>query len=304
MPVSRKTLTATATVEEASRLRRLGFGICRILAKEKTPTYKGWTRASLEPGDFDRYPTANLGILGGTLSGNLVVVDPDRPEIRAEAAKRLPRTMTDGRPSSGPGHLYYRVTDVPDWATSPTPWASPSAWTSWGPGHRRFARRLSTIPASAGAGLSSRSISSPCPTSTCGPSSSNLHRTSAPSTPTGSTNVPVQPRPSRASHGYLMTAPSSALSPTWRVVRRPSVGRAATTLPCGRRGASSGASTSAPVPVSICYKSTTTCAATRPGRTRSCCTSARTPTTRRSTSRGAGSATGTGALQVLTQQVP
>ena len=28
--------------------------------------------------------------------------------------------MTDGRPSSGPGHLYYRVTDVPAWATAGT----------------------------------------------------------------------------------------------------------------------------------------------------------------------------------------
>ena len=100
-------------LDEATRLRSQGFGICRILASEKVPMYVGWTRASLEPADFEPYVNTNIGILGGALSGNLVIVDPDNAEIRAEAAKRLPRTMTDGRPSSGSGHFYFRVTDVP-----------------------------------------------------------------------------------------------------------------------------------------------------------------------------------------------
>jgi hypothetical protein len=108
----------THLLVEATRLRALGFGLCRVLPGEKVPTYKGWTRATLEPDDFEQFRDANVGILGGTLSGNLVVVDPDRPEIRAVAARCLPRTMTDGRRSSGPGHWYYRVTDVPAWATA------------------------------------------------------------------------------------------------------------------------------------------------------------------------------------------
>jgi hypothetical protein len=112
MPIS----PHSANVKATARLRGLGFGICRILAKEKIPTYKGWTLASLEPGDFEQFRDANLGILGGAISGNLV--DLDSAEVRAEAAKRLPRTMADGRPSSGPGHWYYRVTDVPTWATA------------------------------------------------------------------------------------------------------------------------------------------------------------------------------------------
>lgn len=105
----------TCMLDEAARLRDLGFGLCRILPSEKVPHYRGWTRFSLEPDQLRQYPSANMGILGGALSNDLVVVDPDRPEIRAEAARRLPRTMTDGR-ASGPGHLYYRVTDLPPWA--------------------------------------------------------------------------------------------------------------------------------------------------------------------------------------------
>ncbi len=108
----------TAMTEAVRRLRGLGFGLCRILANEKIPTYPGWTKSSVEAGDFDAHPSANLGILGGTLSGGLVIVDPDRPEVRAAALERLPRTMTDHRTSSSPGHLYYRVTDVPTWATA------------------------------------------------------------------------------------------------------------------------------------------------------------------------------------------
>ena len=50
----------TATVKAAARLRSLGFGICRILAKEKTPNYKGWTRASLEDGDFEQSAARTL----------------------------------------------------------------------------------------------------------------------------------------------------------------------------------------------------------------------------------------------------
>ncbi len=108
----------TPMTEAVRRLRSLGFGLCRILANEKIPTYAGWTKFSVEAGDFEAHPGANLGILGGTLSGGLVIVDPDRPEVRAAALERLPRTMTDHRASATPGHLYYRVTDVPTWATA------------------------------------------------------------------------------------------------------------------------------------------------------------------------------------------
>jgi hypothetical protein len=109
---------ATARRRAVERLRSCGFGVCRIVAGEKIPTYKRWTHASLESADFEHYPGANLGILGGTLSGNLVIIDADKPAIRAAAARWLPRTMTDGRPSTGSAHWYFRVTDVPTWAAT------------------------------------------------------------------------------------------------------------------------------------------------------------------------------------------
>jgi P4 family phage/plasmid primase-like protien len=82
------------------------------------PKYPCWTHASLEPADIEPYRGANLGILCGALSGNLVVPDLDNAEIRAEAGRRLPRTMCDGRPSTGPAHHYYLVTDIPQWAVA------------------------------------------------------------------------------------------------------------------------------------------------------------------------------------------
>src|SRR5262249_48313120 len=101
----------------AARLRSLGFGVCRILAGEKLPTYREWTKRSLEPTDFVLHQ-CNIGILAGRLSADLVIVDTDRPEVGKAAAKRLPRTMSDGRPSTGPAHWYFRVIDVPQWATA------------------------------------------------------------------------------------------------------------------------------------------------------------------------------------------
>jgi P4 family phage/plasmid primase-like protien len=112
MPVSKKSIL----FDEITRLRQQGFALCGIMAGEKVPRYKGWTRKTLEIANFIEQPSANIGILAGALSGNLVVIDLDKPEIRTEAAKRLPQTMSDGRPSCGPAHYYYRVVDIPPWA--------------------------------------------------------------------------------------------------------------------------------------------------------------------------------------------
>jgi hypothetical protein len=103
--------------DAAADLRKRRIAICRLLPGKKNPIDEGWTLASLEPEDFDNYPNANIGIQAGALSGNLVIVDPDTPEIGREAQKRLPRTMTDVvDPSGGKCHLSYRVTDIPPWA--------------------------------------------------------------------------------------------------------------------------------------------------------------------------------------------
>jgi hypothetical protein len=102
----------------AARLILLGFGVCRILKSDKIPKYPNWTHASLRARDFTRHEDPNIGILAGALSGNLVIVDADKPAIRAAAAAMLPRTMTDGRPSTAAAHWYFRVTAVPHWATA------------------------------------------------------------------------------------------------------------------------------------------------------------------------------------------
>jgi P4 family phage/plasmid primase-like protien len=105
-------------LDAVRELRAAGFGVCRILPGAKLPNYRGWTLASLEVEHFTNFPNANVGILGGTLSGNLWVVDFDRPELREAALSALPSTMVDGRVSTGPSHYYYRVTNVPGWATA------------------------------------------------------------------------------------------------------------------------------------------------------------------------------------------
>lgn len=123
MPTSLRTHLLGNLVSEVTRLRSLGFGLCDIMQGQKMPRYKKWNHFSREPDHFEHCVKnvpglPNVGILAGSLSGNLVIVDLDNADIRSAAAKCLPRTMTDGRPSTGPAHYYYRTTDIPAWATA------------------------------------------------------------------------------------------------------------------------------------------------------------------------------------------
>src|SRR5579871_6065720 len=91
--------TGKATVVAAAKhYRSLGYAIAFLAPGEKRPTHKRWTRHSQEPGDY--VDGANLGILTGRLSDDLVCVDLDSEESIAKAESFLPATsMIDGRKS-------------------------------------------------------------------------------------------------------------------------------------------------------------------------------------------------------------
>lgn len=103
--------TEPAAVTAARELRARGIGIVWILPNEKRPTEEGWTKRSQEPEDYT--PGANLGILTGRLSRDLVCVDLDAQAAIQTAWKHLPETgMIEGRPGKIDSHLYYRVTGI------------------------------------------------------------------------------------------------------------------------------------------------------------------------------------------------
>ncbi len=109
----------------AATLRARGFALCKPDAKEKAPTYEGWSAKSLDAADFN--DGDEVGILGGPLSdGNavahaLVIIDLDTAEAVARADGHLPPTgMAEGRPGKPRSHRYYLVPNdsIPLWAVS------------------------------------------------------------------------------------------------------------------------------------------------------------------------------------------
>jgi hypothetical protein len=117
----------------ATEYRRRGLAVCRLKPGEKRPTYKGWNRASLEPGDFGS--DDSIGIISGRLSGDLVCVDIDCREALAEADRYLPPTrMEEGRPGKPRSHRWFRVTDIPP------EWTATCAGGMGGPRTTQFAR--------------------------------------------------------------------------------------------------------------------------------------------------------------------
>src|SRR5262249_22768561 len=88
------------------------FALCRLRPGEKRPTYRGWNLKGLSPDEVQ--PDDNVGISTGRLSGDLVCVDLDHPEVVQRADEFLPFTdMGDGRPGKPRSHRWYRVTDTP-----------------------------------------------------------------------------------------------------------------------------------------------------------------------------------------------
>jgi Bifunctional DNA primase/polymerase, N-terminal len=121
--------------EWAAEYRSRALAICRLKPGEKRPTYKGWNRASLEPGDFG--PADSIGIISGRLSGDLVCIDIDCREALAEADRYLPATrMEEGRKGKPRSHRWFKVTDIPpEWTATAT-----CAGGMGGPRTTQFAR--------------------------------------------------------------------------------------------------------------------------------------------------------------------
>jgi len=133
-PSRSTTPDAPDSAEAARALRKLGFGLCRIDAREKKPTYKEWATRSLEPEDFDAGD--QIGILGGPLSDAgrtghaLGILDLDSEAAIERADRYLPGTaMCEGRASKPRSHRYFLVPcdSIPASELSNAPQAAPAA---------------------------------------------------------------------------------------------------------------------------------------------------------------------------------
>lgn len=89
-----------------------GLAVAGIVDQEKRPTQRDWTLRSEYAHSFrDQY--ANIGIMCGRLSGDLVCIDLDSFEALKDADQFLPKTgMIEGRPGKPKSHRYFRVTHI------------------------------------------------------------------------------------------------------------------------------------------------------------------------------------------------
>jgi|DEB0MinimDraft_6_1074348.scaffolds.fasta_scaffold00749_12 hypothetical protein len=93
---------------EAETLIKEGFALARISQGGKNPMDERWTLKSMRPCDFRG--GYSLSIMGGPLSGGLVILDLDDNRILEPARRIMPHTdMKDGRKGREEAHWYYRV---------------------------------------------------------------------------------------------------------------------------------------------------------------------------------------------------
>jgi len=92
-----------------------GFSVIPLKPKDKIPLIPSWTQFQVERADREQlgewwrtWPTANLGILTGGISGGVYVIDTDSPEA-ASSLKPMLGPMEDvGISATGKGfHLFY-----------------------------------------------------------------------------------------------------------------------------------------------------------------------------------------------------
>lgn len=101
----------------AASFRQDGYAIVWLHGDSKLPRRRGWRGRSEEPEHYEEGDA--LGIQCGAPSGNVVCIDLDSPAALALADTHLPETdMVEGRPGRPRSHRWYRVTDIPEWATS------------------------------------------------------------------------------------------------------------------------------------------------------------------------------------------
>lgn len=83
--------------------QRRGWKIVPVDARSKNPARKGWPEIEFTPEDI----TANVGVVLGAVSGNLVDVDLDSADALRLAPYFLPETLTFGRASKRASHWLY-----------------------------------------------------------------------------------------------------------------------------------------------------------------------------------------------------
>lgn len=115
-------MTSNDKQQAAMELIRLGLSLIPLVPGGKTPAGP-WARGewsySALMGHLAANPDANIGVVAGSVSYNLVVVDVDRHDTDGPAYMRdferthgrLPRTLSVRTPSGGT-HLYYRFDDA------------------------------------------------------------------------------------------------------------------------------------------------------------------------------------------------
>jgi hypothetical protein len=106
------TVAALTTLDAAREYVLRGFAVVPIPHGEKAPCIDGWQNLRLTENDLPEHFSngANIGILTGEASGNLIDVDLDAPEAIAVADCFLPPTdLVHGRLSKPRSHRWYRV---------------------------------------------------------------------------------------------------------------------------------------------------------------------------------------------------
>ncbi|MCA9091334.1 MAG: bifunctional DNA primase/polymerase, partial [Planctomycetaceae bacterium] len=102
-------------LDAAREYVRRGWCVVPIPYKQKRPVLKEWEQLRLSESDLDQYfdQPANVGLILGEPSGNLVDVDLDCAEARAIASNYLPATAAkSGRADAADSHWWYIAADA------------------------------------------------------------------------------------------------------------------------------------------------------------------------------------------------
>ena len=97
-------------LDAAREYVRRGWCVVPISYKQKRPVIREWEQLRLSEADLDQYfnQPANVGLILGEPSGNLVDVDLDCAEAREIASNYLPATAAkSGRASAADSHWWY-----------------------------------------------------------------------------------------------------------------------------------------------------------------------------------------------------
>ena len=115
--------TTTGMMEAALELAENGFAVFPLVSKDKNPQIKGWQKKATADTEqirawWKKWPDANIGILCGSASHGVVVIDVDRKHgvdgfVELEKWQKehgsLPPTLCANSGTGGGMHMYYRA---------------------------------------------------------------------------------------------------------------------------------------------------------------------------------------------------